>query len=90
VRLADPNPRASQHQLFADTGLIDGLLTPTGGLGAFIRRKVMLPREVLEENARREGAERMKSQVGYSLRILVRFGLALLQVVRGPEKLHHG
>jgi hypothetical protein len=90
VRLADPNPRASQHQLFADTGLVDGLLAPTGGLGAFIRRKVVLPREILEENARREGTRRVKSQFGYSLRILVRFGLALLQVAQGPEKLHSG
>ena len=87
VRLADPNPRASQHQLFADTGLIDGLLAPPGGLGTFIRRKVVLPREILEENARREGAQRVKSTPGYSLRILVRFGLALIQMVRGPERL---
>jgi hypothetical protein len=87
MRLADPNPRASQHQLFADTGLIDGLLAPPGGFGAFIRRKVVLPREILEENARREDAQRVKSTLGYSLRILVRFGLALIQAARGPEKL---
>lgn len=87
MRLADPNPRASQHQRFAHTGVIDGLLAPPGGLGGFIRRKVVLPREILEENARRENAQRVKSTPGYSLRILVRFGLALIQVVRGPGRL---
>ena len=30
VRLANPNPHASQSQLYADMGLIDGLLMPRG------------------------------------------------------------
>ncbi len=37
VRLANPNPHSSRSQLYADIGFIDGLLTPPGGFGAFIR-----------------------------------------------------
>jgi Uncharacterised nucleotidyltransferase len=87
MRLADPNPRASRHQLYAYMGLIDGLLMPPGGFGAFMRRKVVLPREVLEEYARHPPGGRVKSPLGFSLRILVRYLLALTQVVRGPDKL---
>ena len=87
MRLADPNPRASRHQLYADMGLIDGLLMPTGGLGAFIRRKVVPPREVLNEHARHSSKGRAISPFGHSLRVLVRYGLALIKVVRGSERL---
>ncbi len=48
VRLANPNPHSSRSQLYADMGLIDGLLMPPGGFSAFVRRNVLPPREVLE------------------------------------------
>jgi hypothetical protein len=41
VQLANPNPRSSQSQLYADMGLIDGLLAPRGGFGAFVRRRLL-------------------------------------------------
>jgi len=90
VRLADPNPRVSQHQLFADRGLIDGLLMPPAGLRAFIRRKVMPPRELLDEYAQRSPSGRTISPLGYSIRVLARYGLAFKQIVRGPGKLRGG
>lgn len=86
TRLADPNPRASSHQVFADTGLVDGLLAPPGGLSAFIRRKVVLPREILSEYAQITQDDRVKSTFGYGVRILARYGLALPRIVRGPER----
>ncbi len=87
MRLANPNPRTSPHQRYADMGLIDGLLSPPGGFGAFLRRKVVPPPEVLGEYARQSSDKREASQLGYSLRIMIRYGLALIQVARGPEKL---
>jgi hypothetical protein len=49
IRLANPNPHASQSQLYADMGLIDGLLMPPGNCGAFVLRQVLLAREVLDK-----------------------------------------
>jgi hypothetical protein len=90
MRLADPNPRASLHQLYADAGLIDGLLMPPGAFGAFIRRNVVPPREVLDEYARHSLDGKATSPLGYCLRILIRYGLALARIVRGPERAHDG
>lgn len=88
IRLADPNPHASLHQLFANMGLIDGLLMPPGDFRAFIRRKILPPREILDEYAQHSRAGRAVSPFGYSMRVLTRYGLALGQVIRGPESLH--
>jgi hypothetical protein len=87
VRLADPNPHSSRAQLYADAGLIDGLLTPPGGFSAFIKRQVKLPREVFDEYARRAPEWRARSPVDYSLRMLARYGLAMMRAVRAPETL---
>jgi hypothetical protein len=81
VRLADPNPRFSAHQLYADIGLIDGLLMPPGGFGAFMRRNVVPPREVLDKYARDSPEGRATSSLGYAFRMLVRYSLGLLRVV---------
>jgi Uncharacterised nucleotidyltransferase len=87
MRLADPNPSVSEHQLYADIGLIDGLLAPPKGFGAFIKRKVMPPRGVLEGYALHSSDGKAISPLGYSLRIVVRYGLALIRIARGPERL---
>jgi Uncharacterised nucleotidyltransferase len=86
VRLANPNPHTSQSQLYADMGLIDGLLAPPGGFGASVRRQVLLPREVLDDRARR--AERpARSPLSHSARVLTRYGLAMTRLVRAAETL---
>jgi Uncharacterised nucleotidyltransferase len=87
VRLADPNPHTSRAQLYADMGFIDGLLMPPGDFGAFIRRQVLLPREVLDEYALRAPEWRAKSSLDYGLRVLARYGLAMVRTVRAPETL---
>ena len=43
VRLVNPNPHSSRSQIYADIGLIDGLLMPKGGFGAFVQRNLLPP-----------------------------------------------
>jgi len=87
VRLANPNPHASQPQLYADIGLIDGLLMPRGGFGAFVRRQVILPPEVLDELDRRAPKQRARSSLGRGVGMLGRYGLTAARLVRAPETL---
>lgn len=87
VRLATPNPRASRSQLYANSGLIDGLLSPAGGLRAFIYRQVLPPREVLIEQARHAARPHTRSRLGRCLGVLTRYALASRQLVRSPETL---
>jgi hypothetical protein len=82
VRLANPDPTTSQSQLYADTGLIDGLLSPPGGLRAFIARKVLLPRAVFDSYAASTPDWRAKTPLDYGLRVVCRFGLTLLRALR--------
>ncbi len=90
-RLANPNPHASRSQLYADRGLIDGLLMPPGGCVAFIRRQIFLPRTVLEERAGRSPERRLRSRLGRNGRLLIRcgvlgrYGLAMTRAVRARE-----
>ena len=87
VRLANPNPRASQSQLYADMGLIDGLLMPRGSFGAFLRRQVILPPEVLDELDRRAPKQRARSSLNRGVGMLGRYGLTAARLVRAPETL---
>jgi hypothetical protein len=85
VRLAARAPvYRSSEQLFAEIGLIDGLLTPPGDLAAFARRQIAPPREVIRERAQKSGNERVASTLMYGLSVLARFGLALARLLRGP------
>jgi hypothetical protein len=87
VRLANPNPRSSRSQLYADRGAIDGLLMPPGRFGAFVRHQVLPPREVLEEHARNSVRQRARSPLGRGVGILARYGLTMTRLVRAPETL---
>jgi Uncharacterised nucleotidyltransferase len=87
ARLANPNPHASRAQLYADAGFIDGLLTPSGGLRAFFRRQVLLPREVYDEYAGSAPEWRAKSTLDYGARVLARYGLTAVRTMRTPEAL---
>jgi hypothetical protein len=87
VRLANPNPRSSQAQLYADRGLIDGLLVPPGGFIAFVRRQVLPPSEVLNEHARNAPRQRARSPLGRGAGILGRYGLTMARLVHAPETL---
>jgi Uncharacterised nucleotidyltransferase len=87
VRLANPNPHSSQSQLYADMGLIDGLLAPPGGFGAFARRQLLPPREVLDQQARHGAKRRARSPLGRCAGVLVRYGLTMTRLVRVRETL---
>jgi hypothetical protein len=87
VRLANPNPDSSLSQLYADMGLIDGLLMPPGGFGAFVRRQVLPPREVREAQARHRARRRPRSSLGRGTGILARYGLTMTRLMRAPETL---
>jgi Uncharacterised nucleotidyltransferase len=87
VRLANPNPRSSRSQLYADMSLIDGLLTPPGGLGAFVRRQLLPPPEVLDQQARHGSRRRARSRLGRGLGMLGRYGLRMASLVRAAEVL---
>jgi hypothetical protein len=82
ARLANPHPRTSASQVYAEIGLIDGLLAPPAGLGAFLRRQLAPPREVLDQRARRSGEERTRSTILYGARLAVRWGV-ILRYLRG-------
>lgn len=86
VRMADPHPRASSPQLFADIALIDGLLAPPGGFGAFVSRQILPPRDALGEYAALTRMGRANSRFGHAARVLSRFALAMIRLVRRPER----
>jgi hypothetical protein len=88
VRLANPNPRSSRSQLYADMGLIDGLLAPKGGFGAFVRRQVLPPSEVLDQQARHGGKRRARLPLSRAAGVLARYGLTLTRLLRAPETLN--
>jgi hypothetical protein len=85
VRLANPNPHSSQSQLYADMGLIDGLLAPTGGFGAFVRRQLLLPAEVRGQQAEHGAKPRVRSQLGRCAGMLGRYGLTVTRLARPSE-----
>jgi len=91
VRLANPNPHASAAQLYAEMGLIDGLLMPRGDGGEFLRRQLLLPRDVRGEYDRLASKLRVRSSLAYGARVLIRCGvlgryaLAMTRLMRRPE-----
>lgn len=87
ARLANPNPHSSRAQLYAERGLIDGLLTPPGGFGTFVRRQVLPPRDVLEQQARHGEREQRRTSLGRGAGVLGRYGLAFTRLLRPSETL---
>jgi putative nucleotidyltransferase-like protein len=85
ARLADPNPRTSRSQLYADMGLIDGLLCPPGDLRAFVRRQLLPPREVLDEQARHGERRRARSRLARCVGVLGRYVFTCSRLLRAPE-----
>jgi hypothetical protein len=85
ARLANPHPHSSAAQLYADMGLIDGLLAPRGGLRGFARRQLLPPAEVLDQQAGHGGKARARSQLGRCGGVLARYALTVPRLLRGPE-----
>ena len=87
VRLANPNPHSSRSQLYADMGLIDGLLTPKGGFGAFVRRQMLPPVRSWISRRGTEQRRRARSPLGRGAGVLARYGLTMTRLLRAPETL---
>jgi Uncharacterised nucleotidyltransferase len=85
VRLTNPNPNSSKAQLYADTGVIDGLLMPAGGFGAFVRRNLWLPSAVLEHQARHGARRRARLPLARAAGVLGRYGLTMARLLLRPE-----
>jgi hypothetical protein len=91
MRLANPHPDSSASQLYADMGLIDGLLAPSGGHSAFIKRQLLLPREVLQERVSATPNRRLRKRIGHRGRVLIRcavlgrYGVSLTRLARPRE-----
>jgi hypothetical protein len=81
ARLARPYPHASEPQLYADMGLIDGLLSPSGELGGFVRRQLVIPHEVRRGHAHKARRDRVSSTPGHAMRVLGRYAVALAGLV---------
>jgi hypothetical protein len=87
VQLAAREPiYRSREQLFAEIGLIDGLLSPPGGTAAFIRRQVFPPRDVIRERAEKDGEAPVASPLAYGLSVLTRFGLAIGRLLKNQAE----
>jgi hypothetical protein len=84
VALADPRPYATMQQLYAEIALIDGLLTPRGGLGAYLSRQIAPSTEVIQDHTDKALGAHMTSRAGYAARILGRCALALGRLLRIP------
>jgi hypothetical protein len=84
VRFVDPRPYASAAQLFAEIGLIDGLLAPPGTLRDFLRRQVAPPTEVIADHAEKAQAEKVGGPLAYGIRVLGRYALAFARLLRLP------
>ncbi|HEX6688732.1 MAG TPA: nucleotidyltransferase family protein [Solirubrobacterales bacterium] len=84
VRLTNPLPHSGEAQVFADMGLIDGLLTPFGGWRDFFRRQVAPPRSALPHPPGAPG--KPASRLGHATRVLGRYTLTMAQLLRpgGP------
>jgi hypothetical protein len=87
ARLANPHPATSLAQVYADIGLIDGLVMSDGGLSAFVRRHVFPPSEILDQQARHGARDRRRSSFSRGAGILARYGLTMSRLLRPPETL---
>lgn len=92
IRLANPHPEDGEAQIYAEIGLIDGLLTPRRDVAKFVRRQLLLPSEVVEARERgdnRSGVRprlRPRGRVGHGLAVLGRYGLAMGRLARREAK----
>jgi Uncharacterised nucleotidyltransferase len=87
VRLADSNPQSSESQLYADMGLVDGLLAPPGGFGPFVRRQLLPPSQVLDQQARHGARRRARAPLARFMGVLGRYGLTMTRLALGPRTL---
>jgi hypothetical protein len=84
-RLTGTGAGRSEAQRFAQMGLIDGLLAPPGGLRAFSERQLIAPGQAPPSDA---AGIRAILDAGHGLRVLCRYALALLGLLRRRRRSH--
>jgi hypothetical protein len=84
-RLTGTGAGRSEAQRFAQMGLIDGLLAPPGGLRAFSERQLIAPGQAPSSDA---AGVRTILDTGHGLRVLCRYALALLGLLRRQRRSH--
>jgi hypothetical protein len=84
TQLTEPYSRSGSAQVYADRGLVDGLLAPSGSLRAFVRRQVIVPREILNQHALAAQQERANSTLGHGIRVVSRYGMAMARLLWRP------
>ncbi len=87
ARLANPNPLASEPQMYAEMGLVDGLLMPPGGFRGFVGRQLLPPSEVRDEHSRQAFRSRTRSPVVRCVGTLARYLATIPRLIRPPERL---
>jgi hypothetical protein len=78
ARLANPLPASTEAQVFADMGLVDGLLAPAGDWRGFVSRQVLPPPTAMPR--RPDG--RPQTRHGHAARVLARYCLASPRLLR--------
>lgn len=77
ISMANPNPRSKPAQLYADCGLLEGLLSPPGTLGSWMRRQLLPPNSVRAQQARHGRRSNARSSAARCLGVLARYGYRL-------------
>ncbi len=85
VRLANPWREGSRQQVRAEISLVDGLLSPSGGLRAFARRRIFPPDQVLlERRPELRGGSRTRmtsARLSHAIRVVGRYAWAPASVI---------
>jgi hypothetical protein len=81
-RIACAENRGGAAQRYAEMGLIDGLLTPRRGLGEYLSRQLRAPQPAAGQNR----LARLRADVVHSVRVLTRYGLTVLGLLRGADR----
>ena len=81
VRLADPSPTSTESQIYAEMGLVDGLLMPKRQLWDFVTRQILLAPDVLDEQARRAAHRRPRHTITHGLGVMARYAATLLRLL---------
>ena len=87
ARLANPSPLASEPQLYAEMGLVDGLLIPPGGFRGFVGRQLLPPSAVLDQHSRQASRSRARSPVLRCVGTLARYVATIPRLIRPSERL---
>ncbi len=82
ARIAEPYPRTSSVQIYADAALIDGLLAPPGGLRAFAARQAYLSPAGQRDRASKATGRHVMPSLRHVAKVLVRFSLTLVRALR--------